>query len=172
MLNTDSTNTTSAVSPAPDMLTVERKKDSQGHLIYRVPETNLGSLLSRIATLNRRAIRLGMTPIAVAEIGEEFAYRHHDGAVYAVRFVLLTVTGETPRIAGWAFAATLQHEDTGNIMRTCPGFEMLIPARYRQAERHCDHCQTERRRTNTYILFGEHCNPGEEAVKGQVVSVP
>jgi hypothetical protein len=64
------------------------------------------------------------------------------------------VTGEPPRVAGWTFVATLQHLEGEVIVRTVPGCE--VPASYRKADpRHCDHCNTERRRLDTFVLRGD-----------------
>ena len=71
------------------------------------------------------------------------------------RFVLVTVTGTLPRVNGWAMAATIQHEDGGNILRTVPGFETLLPLAYRTASTLCEHCNTNRKRNDTYILQHE-----------------
>jgi hypothetical protein len=76
-----------------------------------------------------------------------------------VRFVLLTVVGETPKINGWTFAATIQHEEAGDLLRTCPGVEGLLPLRYRRADTQCEHCAKDRRRNDTYVLF--HVESGE-----------
>jgi hypothetical protein len=143
--------------------TQQRPTDANGNPIYRVPEVNLTALLAKVDKLNRRARRLGMIPIVVSEIGEEFVTERRRiaddfGGVpevheVTIRFVTLTVVGQTPRVDGWEFAATIQHEDGGNILRTCPGFETSLPLDYRQAETHCDHCAKDRRRNDTYILF-------------------
>lgn len=73
--------------------------------------------------------------------------------IVPVSRVPLTLTGETPRLNGWRFVATLQHLDGENIVRTLPGEE--IPASYRNRGSVCDHCRANRRRNDTYILRHE-----------------
>lgn len=79
----------------------------------------------------------------------------HGGATERLREASrVLVTGEAPRVAGWSFVATLQHLEGEVIVRTVPGCE--IPNAYRHADpRHCDHCNTERRRLDTFVLRGD-----------------
>ena len=155
--------TPSAPLDATEDAAQARPTDENGNFIYRIPESNLASMNAKVEKLNKRARRLGMAPIVVAEIGEEFVTRRKriedpfggpaQVEEITIRFVTLTVTGQTPRIDGWDFAATVQHEEGGNLLRTCPGFDTLLPLRYRQADTQCEHCAKDRRRNDTYVLF-------------------
>jgi hypothetical protein len=141
----------------------ERPTDEHGNFIYRIPEVNLPSMTAKVEKLNKRARRLGMACIVVTEIGEEFATQRRriedpfggppEVQEITVRFVKVTVTGQTPRIDGWDFAATIQHEDGGNLLRTSPGFDTLLPLQYRHADTQCEHCAKDRRRNDTYVLL-------------------
>lgn len=71
------------------------------------------------------------------------------------RFVLCTVEGSLPRVDGWAMAATIEHDEAGNILRTVPGVEESLPIKYRTASTLCEHCNTDRRRNDTYVLQRE-----------------
>jgi hypothetical protein len=141
----------------------QRPTDEHGNFIYRIPEVNFPAVSAKIEKLNNRARRLGMNPIVVSEIGEDFAPERKrisdpfggptEVQEITVRFVKVTVVGQIPRIDGWTFAATIQHEDGGNLLRTCPGFDTLLPLHYRQADTQCEHCAKDRRRNDTYVLF-------------------
>lgn len=162
---------------------------------HRIPEQNLDALKARIAKMNKRAIKLGMEPIVIAEHGEEFdLFYRRDTAFdmidlgYSIpwgkvemlegesiesaqdrfsqlkggrqmfslrRYVMVTVTGSLPRVNGWAMAATIQHEEGGNLLMTVPGFETMLPVQYRTAATICDHCHTNRSRKDTYVLQNE-----------------
>jgi hypothetical protein len=143
--------------------TSDRKTDASGNPVYRIPEGNLGALAARIEKLNRRAKKLGMEPLILTETGEEFeTLRKPTGHVdlsgrplyteYQVRYVLATVAGKCPKVNGWTFAATIAHDEAGNILRTAPDFEATLPLAYRTAGTACDHCRTDRRRNDTYVL--------------------
>ena len=143
----------------------ERPVDVNGNAIYRVPEANLPQLQARVLKLNKRAAKLKMPPLVLTEIGEDFVEQSrrepdeetggYHTVKYTVRVVLVTLTGTAPRINGWAMAATIQHDEAGNILRTVPGFETTLPIRYRTASRACEHCGQDRRRNDTYVLQGE-----------------
>lgn len=70
--------------------------------------------------------------------------------IIPVARVTLDLVGETPRLNGWRFVATLQHLDGENIVRCLAGEE--IPASYRTRGSVCDHCRASRRRNDTYVL--------------------
>lgn len=165
--------------------------------VYRIPEGNLPNLQARIAKMNRRATKLGMPPVVLTEIGQDFellrerdrmfdqidmgytgprwemvkrakgesieqaqarsraAHPNKPNIFTTRRYVLCTVTGSLPRVEGWAMAATIQHEDGGNILRAVPGVEEPLPQVYRTATTFCEHCKTDRRRNDTYVLSSE-----------------
>ena len=141
----------------------KRPMDAAGNPLYRVPEGNLEALTARVGKMNKRAAKLKMEPLVLTTIGEEFEERtRKEGDIagyrvvtYSVRFVIVTLTGTCPRVNGWAMAATIQHEDGGNILRTVPGFETCLPLVYRNCSTGCDHCRTDRRRNDTYVLHSE-----------------
>jgi hypothetical protein len=70
--------------------------------------------------------------------------------IIRVSRIPLALDGATPRLHGWRFAATLQHLDGENIVRTLPSEE--LPASYRTRGAMCDHCCSIRRRNDTYVL--------------------
>lgn len=126
-------------------------------------------LVAELTRLARRAKRLG-APEITWSFGEivtrEVRVRRQDvtdeeaailpGAMThqtrAVPFIQMTLTGAVPRIAGWTFAATLQHVDGVNIMRNVPGLGRDVPETYRTVGARCDHCQLARDRRDTYLV--------------------
>lgn len=114
----------------------------------------------KIEKINRRASRLGVDTVSVRKIKEETRKKlvGHDPLsnkpVYVqVPYVVLEVTGTAPRLEGWDFIATIQHEDAGNILRKVPGREDVeVPVSYREASAWCDHCKTRRRRIDTFVV--------------------
>jgi len=72
------------------------------------------------------------------------------------RFFNIRIIGGRPKLNGWEFVATIEHTDAGNILRTVPGFpEKALPQQFRKATNWCDHCQTDRKRIDTYIVRRE-----------------
>jgi hypothetical protein len=129
---------------------------------YKVGEWNMGWLEKRIGRLNKRAEKLQVAPIGMTITGQEFETDVKIDPIYHTRtetitkFYLIRITGETPKLAGWNFIATLQHEEAGNVLRRVPGHEETeIPEQYRTSTRNCDHCQKDIRRNDTYILVND-----------------
>lgn len=149
--------------------------------IYRVAERHLPALRAAIDRLAKRADRLGVEPIGVAvgepvalpflrsetgrlvawtdRAGLTLAAAERSGMITYVRFVDVAIAGAAPRLAGWAFAATLQHVDGEGgerltMLRAAPALEHDLPAKYRTASpEDCDHCRRRiRTRRETFVL--------------------
>lgn len=136
--------------------------------VYLIPAANLESLRAKVEKIARRAARLGAdlsdaTPITLVvgeRVLEEVTEHVEDdcGIAREVKrlreFYRCTVTGAAPRLAGWTFVATLQHEQAGTILRTVPGTTADLSA-YRDAAPACDHCRANRRRGDTFVVRHE-----------------
>jgi hypothetical protein len=149
---------------------------------YRVSEAALHQLKIVLDGLGRKSAKLGLEPITY-EVGPGFEIAHKripggrtleikseadfkraeaTGRLIFRRFHMVTVSGQKPRLAGWEFAATLQHlaDEQGNdlnMLRTVPGFKGDLPEKFRTASPfHCDHCHREiRSRKETFVLRHE-----------------
>lgn len=65
----------------------------------------------------------------------------------------LRLGGAVPVVAGWKFISTIEHTPAGNILRRAPNCETIeLPEDLRTATNTCDHCHTERRRLDTFVL--------------------
>jgi hypothetical protein len=159
---------------------------------YRVPDRNLRELEDRIAHLNKRAARLHLQPITLSIVGEEDVKLYREDPLAAApdlprtveveddehearlvewgyrpvgvrRYYSVEIEGQDPVLAGWRFAATLQHlppseeADALVIVRNVPG--VAVPEKYREADPlDCDHCHLRIWRRDTYLL--EHVESG------------
>jgi len=130
---------------------------------YRVPEDNLGILQSRMAKLAGRCKRAKIeAPVLTVGDFEETKYVNDAGfdRIRRVYNVTLESAGR-PKIDGYEFAAVLSPATDengaflGNVLRQVPGFEGQIPERFRAATNYCDHCKTDRRRLETFVIVSE-----------------
>lgn len=155
---------------------------------YTIPEGNFDGLSAQLAKLNKRAKRLNVSLIGmtseVAYVEREYQEEHEfsgpkqkprwykDGTVpsplghYFYRatgrvrqWLAVTVTGETPKFAGWSLVAVLNHvkADSGEVLeviRAVPGES--VPASFRGRGPVCDHCKASRRRNDTYVVRHEN----------------
>lgn len=149
---------------------------------YRIAERHLPALRVTIDRLAKRADRLGVAPIAIAvsdtpvelpyvrdDSGRLYPWRDRPGLTLTqaeargmiryVRFFDVAVAGATPRLAGWAFVATLQHVsgeggERLTMLRIVPSHEGDLPQKYRTASpEDCDHCRRRiTSRKETFVL--------------------
>ena len=133
----------------------------QEQTIYRVPEANFPVLAARIAKLAKRATKLNVPAPELTIVDSVTETKKRNGVKFTRTYLLVTVAGEAPKLAGWAFAAVLEAMTDesgvylGNVLRIVPGFEKSIPEAFRSAGNNCDHCHTERRRNETFVLLNE-----------------
>lgn len=120
---------------------------------YRIPAANINALRADLAKLQARAEKIAKKGdlADVTPIGLEIVERVVEGEKV---FFICRVTGSTPKLAGWTFIATLQHEEAGTILRSVPtaSFPEGTLTRFREATPACDHCRYNRRRNDTFVV--------------------
>lgn len=130
---------------------------------HKIPAANLPRLQARIAEIAKRAAKIAKrgsladdSPIGL-KIGDKIVEKVKDdltGLPEVRVYFMVEVTGTAPRLSGWEFVATLQHEDGGTILRSVPtvALDPSALAGYRNAEPACDHCRVNRRRNDTFVV--------------------
>ncbi len=130
----------------------------------KVTDCGLAVLQYKVAQLNKRAARLGIVPMTVTVTGNEYIKTTHEcGLDYEIRLHLVDVTGEAPRINGWAVAARIEFTEAGNFVVTAPGVEDL-DHKWRTIKNVCEHCNTNRKRNELVAIRHED---GREIVVGR-----
>ena len=135
---------------------------------FLVSTARLPELTKKLEKIARRVKKLKLEGEVKFEVAEEVEFRtfrkmedewipceeNHPKAV-KFPFQNVTVSGPTPRLAGWTFAGTLQHltvdGSTTNILRTL----REVPHGYRNVSPSCDHCKVNRYRKDTYLVVNE-----------------
>ena len=110
----------------------------------------------KIAKLNKRAEKLKV-PLIQLHIIDEYIKKVTDpdtGREENRKYYKVKVEGESPKLAGWRFIATIEHKDTGNIIRAVPGEENNQQIRdfYEADPDYCDWCKTRRHRIDTFLV--------------------
>lgn len=139
---------------------------------YQVPEQNLDKLRAQMEKLTRRCNRAKIAaPVMTIGDYREVEYKAPDPldpdgpCTFTKVRKIYTVTLQSegrPKINGYEFAAVLSPAFDengsllGNVMRQVPGFEGSIPERFRSADNYCDHCKTNRRRLETFVIANEN----------------
>lgn len=140
---------------------------------YSIFSSKWSTFEAGIAKLNKRAAKLGVSPITFVKTGNVktvsvtrrdslrpddhfgFTEAQLNEVVYVKEFIEVEVTGETPKFAGWSLAAVIETTPEGNILRKSPGVEIEL-ARYRTCQPECEHCNTARHRKETFVVLHEN----------------
>lgn len=124
---------------------------------YRVPVINYPRLEEEIAKLNKRAAKLKCEPIVLTLLETVTERKRNEviGFDYQETYHICTVTGETPKLAGWTLIAIIDPVPNGeNLVREIPGEK--CPKRFRTTTMFCDHCGSNRKRNAIFILKHEN----------------
>lgn len=130
--------------------------------VEALPLANVAKAEAALAEIARKANRKGIPVAFTYEWSNARSLEVQTKTGYKSKAVIdLTIAGPTPRYAGWAFLATVEHsrdsvtKEVVNVFRKVPGAAIPVPEFYRNRGCLCDHCGTARFRANTYIVADE-----------------
>lgn len=121
---------------------------------------NVSYFTKTITKLNKRCVRLGLTPITwkitnrerIAQVAKE-SDSYVTGSIMGYEWrTTLAVTGQSPVVSGYAIAAVIEHTSAGNLLRDATGGAVDLSA-YRNIGPTCDHCKVNRQRNETVLLM-------------------
>lgn len=127
-----------------------------------VYDENIEKLEKEVARLNRRAAKLNVPAIQlrIGEVEKVMAGTPEHEHLRAP----VSLVGTPPMLAGWTFAAVVDHLSNGTITRYPHGKLFLGDpgaldlSRFRDVDATCDHCQTNRKRHETFIVVHDNGN--------------
>lgn len=132
----------------------------------KIPEQALPLFENALAELNKRATKLKVTPVTFSVDGKEIVKaKDATGVEYDVVYLLVTIHGTTPKLDGWRLVACIEQLEKENMVRCVPG--ETCPVEYRTTGYHCDHCGTDRRRKEVFVLGhddGRHVQVGRNCI--------
>ncbi len=116
---------------------------------YRVTLPEFEQLEKRLARLNRRKCAGELALVGV----EPYRFKVPAGDSYVwAEGRQFQVSGDVPRMGGWTFLATIEHTPAGNVIAKAPAGRDVDLTAYREQAQRCDHCNTNRRRKETYLV--------------------
>jgi hypothetical protein len=128
-----------------------------------IPSYNLDYLEQKIAKLNKRAIKLGVSGFVLStKPAAPLVFRDEllGNIKRTVPQVEVTITGNTPKIDGWEFLASIDNlGEAGGIINFVPSATESFPAEvvlnaWRECS--CDHCGINRFRKQSFVLRKKH----------------
>lgn len=136
-----------------DEITIETEPQT----IFAIPAYRLDLLDAKLDGLNKRAARLGVSPLSYTRTGGEWCDFQIDPKTKKVKahweVTEIELLGGQIKLAGWTFCGTIEHLEGENILRAVPG--ETIPESYRTGSKMCDHCGLDRERIDTFVVRHE-----------------
>lgn len=128
---------------------------------FKIPDENLESFKEKFTKLCKRAVKLNSEPISyeivrtyVEKISNPETQGFNDDTEIFATYHDIVVSGPAPKLEGWLFVGTLDHNKTDdgmvNILNSVPG--QSIPKKYHQSNPDCDHCGKRLYRKDTFIV--------------------
>ena len=115
-----------------------------------------------VAALNKRASKKGIPSITVEKTGEEVVEKRYNPnradsrkgvMLKKIKFRIRVPQLQLP--GGWKFIGRVDHTDIGNLIVSVPnsGHEEDLHRLYGNSQpSYCDHCNTTRKRTSTFVV--------------------
>ena len=135
---------------------------------YAIFEGNIERLEKKVEAIQRKCNKYGFS-FSYQRVGETYKGFTDENEVYHDngRYIIVEVEG-VARHEGWEFIATIEHHPEGNIIRQY-ATDVEAPEKYRHTDSICEHCQTSRRRKDTYLVLnretGEWKQVGKSCLK-------
>lgn len=117
---------------------------------YEVFEGNMERLTKKLQTIQKKCKKYGSS-FKFEEVGETFrSYTDPEGNTSTVRYVVVEASGSVIH-EDWEFIAVIDHAESGNIIRQFKT-DVEVPTKYYTTKPICEHCNTARRRKDTYLI--------------------
>jgi hypothetical protein len=131
-----------------------------GGRVFRVPSDQITTLTKAVDRAGKAAMRTGNMPPAM-RVADTSVVEYEMGAGIRVgremSFVVIAGAEHSPG-EGWRFVGTLDHRkikgELTSVIRRLPGEEATDLTRFASAESLCEHCNTRRRRNETFLVAG------------------
>ena len=122
---------------------------------YFIPESAIDSLETKLATIRRKCAKYGCE-FSYSRIGETFKkveIQDEEGirTEVTIKAIEVEVSGTAIAESGWELAGKIEHLETGNLIHSFG--DTTIPDWYRSASPRCEHCNSDRHRKETYVLY-------------------
>lgn len=120
----------------------------------RLTPAEFAATRAKIGKINDRAAKRGFTGrFEVTGERIEVSETVESGLTITSVYMDTEITGETPKYNGWAFLARVDAIGDSFTLATAPGVDHVDRDLVRPS--HCDHCEINRFRKNTYLVQGE-----------------
>jgi hypothetical protein len=138
--------------------------------MIKIAEYRVEEFLKKIATFNRKAVKLALPEVKVVKIGselKEMKFKPVEGPeeTYYIEISEYDLQGDIPRVGGWGIHSKVEpaSDADGNFVYTNRGFEKVESLRTTKLV--CEHCNKARARSCVYLL--QNKDTGEQKLVGK-----
>lgn len=125
-------------------------------MLFKIPEQNMEFLQKDLDKFEKKCKKLDCQ-ISFSVNEETFeTLKAENGTTYVQKFFIIDLEGEVI-VNGWALVCVIEHTNYGNIIRVIND-TIEVPKYYRSIQPYCEHCNTNRRRKETFLLFNQSSN--------------
>lgn len=122
---------------------------------YFIPESAIDSLETKLATIRRKCAKYGceFSYSRISETFKKVEIQDEEGmrTTVTIKAIEVEVSGTAIAESGWELAGKIEHLETGNLIHSFG--DATIPDWYRSASPRCEHCNSDRHRKETYVLY-------------------
>lgn len=120
---------------------------------YYIPESRVAHLETRLNTIKKKCEKYGLE-FKYEILGDKYVTIEKDHDEFTYKCKIIDVEGQVVAESGYEFVATIDHTRERNIIRQYRT-DLEIPQRYYTAASVCEHCNTNRSRSATFLLYNE-----------------
>ena len=127
---------------------------------FTVDAGSMDAVKERIAKMNKKAVKLGIEPAVITDAVERLVkYKRFDEVTGETREVVkplvdVTVSATEIKFGNYTHIATLDHTfGEQPIVNAVP--DQIVPERFHSAKPFCEHCNSSRKRKNTFVFKDE-----------------
>lgn len=126
---------------------------------FTVDADALNAVKDRIAKMNKKALKLGIEPATIEAVDRLVKYKKFDEITGETREVVkpvvdVTVSATMIKFGDYTHVATLDHSfGEQPIVKAVP--DQIVPERFHTAKAYCEHCNSTRKRKNTFVFKDE-----------------
>lgn len=131
-------------------------KERENNMKYTIPTYKLKMVLKKLDELNKRITgmegqRIEYTVSPSYQKTVDFIEKENI-IQKLVDVVDIDVTNPMVSLNGWSFLAVIEHSKKGNIIMK-KLYDVEIPEQYLTSDTYCEHCNTDRYRKFTYLVY-------------------
>lgn len=131
---------------------------------YYILEGNFERLAKKLTTIANKCKKYGCE-FSFDTVGEQFSeITLDDGQIITAKYIIVDVEG-VAKVNGWRFIATVEHTPNGNIIHPYSTDDIQVPTKYHTTDPICEHCNTKRRRNDTFLVYNEETGEWKQVGK-------